>query len=105
MRCLVMWEDVPHFPLAGMQRCPAGTGPCCRCQPGPAAETWQRTFVELFDPASWCSPARVVIVILSPLSGAAALLSLSTAAWSLLAACCCGGAENQSPLILALLKI
>ena len=44
MRCLMMWEDVPHFPLAGMQRCPAGTGPGCRCQPGPAAETWQRTF-------------------------------------------------------------
>ena len=33
--------------------------------------------LELFDPASWCSPAHVVIVILSPLSGAAALLSLS----------------------------
>ena len=53
--------------------------------------------LELFDPASWCSPAHVVIVILSPLSGAAALLSLSTAAWPLLAACYCAGAENQAP--------
>ena len=55
------------------------------------------TALELFDPASWCSPAHVVIVILSPLSGAAALLSLPTAAWPLLAACYCAGAEKQAP--------